>query len=240
VTPPTAAPAASVGIDRGRAPFGAAIRIGDDPARSAAARGRELVLESDGAHRVGRDPHGALTIDDAKMSREHFEIVVTCGEIFVRDLGSTGGLWLGGARLDRGRKARWPTHRMLLAGQSVFALVVPDVHATSPEARAGSEDAAVSPTPTTTSTPPSTAAPLPAQQAPLDDEDARSRAEVADARAAPPNGEFGMPWPIADVGGGDAAASAGPVRDVRLRAVVLLFAATCAVVLIGLGFLLLS
>lgn len=175
------------------------------------ARGRELVLQHDGAHRVGRDPHGALMIDDAKMSREHFEIVVSRGEVFVRDLGSTGGLWLGAARLERGRKARWPTHRMLLAGQSVFALLVP-----------GREPSAAEPTPTSTSPP-----------IPLDAEDACSSAGVADARAD-------LSSPIALVGAGCDAASAPPVRDVRLRAIVLLFAATCVVVIVGLGYLLFS
>ena len=121
------------------------------------ARGRELVLQRDGAHGVGRDPQGALAIDDAKMSRAHFEIVVTGGEVFVRDLGSTGGVWLGAARLDQGRKARWPAHRMVLAGQSVFALLAPDALVGGPSPVADGEARAPEPTPPSTSPPPSAA-----------------------------------------------------------------------------------
>lgn len=198
------------------------------------ARGRELVLQQDGTHRVGRDPHAALMIDDAKMSREHFEIVVTRGEVSVRDLGSTGGLWLGSARLDRGRKARWPSHRMLLAGRSVFALLVPETLAEGPVVQGGEGEgegegsmAELAPTPSAPVATP------PAEDDPLD-EDAGA-AGVVERRI-----EVGGSSPISLVVGRDAASAAPAVRDVRLRAVVVLFAATCVVVIGFLGYLLFS
>jgi hypothetical protein len=93
--------------------------------------GRELVLRSDGLYGVGRDPGRELPIEDPQMSRAHFEIVVREGGIFVRDHGSTGGVWLGSSALVPGRKAVWPAHRMVRAGASVFALLLPSGLATA-------------------------------------------------------------------------------------------------------------
>jgi hypothetical protein len=87
--------------------------------------GRELVLRNDGSYGVGRDPGRDLPVDDPQMSRAHFEIAVREGAIFVRDHGSTGGVWLGSSPLVPGRKAVWPAHRMVRAGGSVFALLLP-------------------------------------------------------------------------------------------------------------------
>ena len=187
---------------------------------------------------MGRDPQGALAIDDAKMSRAHFEIVATGGEVFVRDLGSTGGVWLGAARLDQGRKARWPAHRMVLAGQSVFALLVPDALVGGPSPVADGEARAPAPTPASTSPPPSAAAGAPPGE--RDDEDASSSAENAAAHDSPRDAELGASSPIALVGRGRDGGAAAPVPDVRLRAAVLLFVAMCAVVVAALGYLLLS
>jgi Inner membrane component of T3SS, cytoplasmic domain len=87
--------------------------------------GRELALQSDGSYVVGRDAGSDLAVDDPKMSRAHFEITLLEGALFVRDSGSTGGVWLGGSPLEPGRKAVWPAHRMVKAGGSVFAVVRP-------------------------------------------------------------------------------------------------------------------
>ena len=86
--------------------------------------GRDLSLQRDGVFRVGRDPRSELPVDDLEMSRAHFEISVREGAVLVRDC-STSGSWLGAARLEAGRRALWPPHRMVRAGRSVFALVVP-------------------------------------------------------------------------------------------------------------------
>jgi len=90
-----------------------------------ASLGRTLVLREERTYRVGRGPSCDLVVDDPEASREHLEILRRSDEILVRDLDSLGGTWLGRRRLDAGRKAEWPSQRMLRIGATVIALVPP-------------------------------------------------------------------------------------------------------------------
>lgn len=87
------------------------------------------VLEIDGAaHRlgartvIGRGSEADLTIDDGGISRKHLEIVWDGRRAEARDLGSTNGSTLNGARLTR---AALPNDSVLQAGRTrmVFRVV---------------------------------------------------------------------------------------------------------------------
>lgn len=87
------------------------------------------VLEIDGrAHRlgqrtvIGRGSDADITIDDGGISRKHLEIVWDGRRAEARDLGSTNGSTLNGARLTR---AALPTDSVLQAGRTrmVFRVV---------------------------------------------------------------------------------------------------------------------
>ena len=59
---------------------------------------RELPL-GDGENLLGRDPAGAVSIDDPTVSRHHARVVVAGGLARLEDLGSKNGTWLRGRRL---------------------------------------------------------------------------------------------------------------------------------------------
>lgn len=54
----------------------------------------------EGATRVGRDPSDGIFLDDVTVSRHHAEFVVADGRLVVRDLGSTNGTYVNGARRE--------------------------------------------------------------------------------------------------------------------------------------------
>src|SRR5262245_11223430 len=62
-------------------------------------RGRVLDL-STGSYLVGTDPACELALCDATVSRRHLEVGVLSDGLRVRDLGSTNGSFLGGARFE--------------------------------------------------------------------------------------------------------------------------------------------
>lgn len=75
---------------------------------------------------VGRG--GACDLDlgnDDAVSRFHVEIVRRDRDVFVRDLGSTAGTFLGRALLEPHRAVRWTRDRMMRIGTTVFGLSVP-------------------------------------------------------------------------------------------------------------------
>ncbi|HEY1435767.1 MAG TPA: FHA domain-containing protein [Thermoanaerobaculia bacterium] len=59
---------------------------------------REVPL-AEGENLLGRDPAGAVSIDDATVSRHHARIVIDAGRAQLEDLGSKNGTWLGGRRI---------------------------------------------------------------------------------------------------------------------------------------------
>jgi DNA-binding winged helix-turn-helix (wHTH) protein len=66
-----------------------------------------LVLEErdvhlpEGEHILGRDPDGALWIDDASVSRRHARILVRGGKATLEDLGSKNGTYVRGKRIQK-------------------------------------------------------------------------------------------------------------------------------------------
>ncbi len=61
--------------------------------------GRRIPLPL-GEYLIGRDPAGALVLDDAEASRQHLHLGVGSQEVVVTDLGSTNGTLLDGTPLD--------------------------------------------------------------------------------------------------------------------------------------------
>jgi DNA-binding winged helix-turn-helix (wHTH) protein len=60
---------------------------------------RELPL-AEGENLLGRDPAGAVSIDDPTVSRHHARVLVAGGLARLEDLGSKNGTWLRGRRLE--------------------------------------------------------------------------------------------------------------------------------------------
>lgn len=54
----------------------------------------------EGRTRIGRDPDDGIFLDDVTVSRHHAEFVVSDDTLLVRDLGSTNGTYVNGARAD--------------------------------------------------------------------------------------------------------------------------------------------
>src|SRR5690606_10270917 len=54
-------------------------------------------------HRVlgGRDPHADLCLADAALSNAHFELRLEDDHVWLEDLGSTNGTWIGSHRVGR-------------------------------------------------------------------------------------------------------------------------------------------
>jgi pSer/pThr/pTyr-binding forkhead associated (FHA) protein len=53
-----------------------------------------------GSTRIGRDPDDGIFLDDVTVSRHHAEFDVRGDELLLRDLGSTNGTYVNGARRD--------------------------------------------------------------------------------------------------------------------------------------------
>jgi pSer/pThr/pTyr-binding forkhead associated (FHA) protein len=52
---------------------------------------------------VGRHPDCDALLDSPRVSRWHCCMTEVDGEVWVRDLGSTNGTWIGGRRISSGR-----------------------------------------------------------------------------------------------------------------------------------------
>lgn len=95
--------------------------------------GLRLPLTRDGTYRLGRDPACSMAlVRDMGVSRDHLEIVVDNGIVFVRDLEATGGTWMGTERLAPQRRALWPLGTMVRIGaNTVAALLAPPLSRTT-------------------------------------------------------------------------------------------------------------
>ncbi len=71
---------------------------------------REVEVEGE-RFLVGRDVSCQLSIESARMSRQHAAFTVRPDGLVVEDLGSSNGTWFNGARI---------THRALLDGDELF------------------------------------------------------------------------------------------------------------------------
>jgi two-component system, NtrC family, response regulator AtoC len=110
--PPTLAEASLDGA-RGGAAY--VLVVGDDKMLT-------RPLPVDGELVLGRDPDCALPLLDARISRRHARLVVSRGEVRIEDIGSTNGIKLNGARLERGKPVRLPFGDSVRVGP--FTLIV--------------------------------------------------------------------------------------------------------------------
>jgi two-component system, NtrC family, response regulator AtoC len=79
-------------------------------------------LPAEGELVLGRDPDCALPLLDARISRRHARLLVANGEVRIEDIGSTNGIKVNGARLERGKPERLPYGDSVRVGP--FTLIV--------------------------------------------------------------------------------------------------------------------
>lgn len=85
--------------------------------------GDALDLRVEGrAYVVGRGRANDFRIDDSSVSREHLRVLTRQGRVFVRDLESAHGSFLGSDRLEPKRDAEWATDKALRVGSVVLRL----------------------------------------------------------------------------------------------------------------------
>lgn len=72
---------------------------------------------------IGRDPHLDISLPLASVSRTHARLEGRRGRFFIRDLGSTNGVSVGGIELRRGAMEIRPGQEVLLAGEVRLTLV---------------------------------------------------------------------------------------------------------------------
>ena len=72
------------------------------PSRLVASAGRPDILV-DRVMVVGRHPHCDARLRSPRVSRWHCCLTEVDGEVWVRDLGSTNGIWINGRRVTSGR-----------------------------------------------------------------------------------------------------------------------------------------
>jgi pSer/pThr/pTyr-binding forkhead associated (FHA) protein len=100
--------------------------------------GDELLMKEEGReYVVGRGPKCDLVIDDREVSREHIKLMRKGYAIFLKDLSSTRGSWLGRSAVYTGATVEWVRPRMLRVGATVLSLDLPEfVRRAAPQAQA--------------------------------------------------------------------------------------------------------
>ncbi|MDB4945583.1 MAG: domain containing protein [Labilithrix sp.] len=89
--------------------------------------GDELVLETENReYTIGRGATCDLVIEDREVSREHIKLLRRGLSVFVQDLSSTRGSWLGRSAVYTGSTIEWSRPRMLRVGVTVLSLEVPE------------------------------------------------------------------------------------------------------------------
>jgi pSer/pThr/pTyr-binding forkhead associated (FHA) protein len=89
--------------------------------------GDELLLkEENREYTIGRGPACDLVIEDREVSREHVKLLRRGYNVFVKDLSSTRGSWLGRSAVYTGATVEWARPRMLRVGATVLSLELPD------------------------------------------------------------------------------------------------------------------
>jgi predicted component of type VI protein secretion system len=73
------------------------------PSRLVASAGRPDILVDRLMVVVGRHPHCDAQLPSSRVSRWHCCLTEVDGELWVRDLGSTNGIWINGRRVISGR-----------------------------------------------------------------------------------------------------------------------------------------
>ncbi|MCL2725909.1 MAG: FHA domain-containing protein [Polyangiaceae bacterium] len=88
--------------------------------------GDELVLTDEGReYVVGRHDTCDLVLEDREVSREHLRIKRRGHCVFIQDLSSTRGSWLGRSTVYPGATVEWSRPRMLRVGATVLSLELP-------------------------------------------------------------------------------------------------------------------
>lgn len=101
-------------------------------------QGRRLSIPEGTSCTLGRGQDADLTVFDTEMSRRHTTLERSQGELWVQDLGSKNGTYLGGRRLESGQRVPWrPRSAVVEVGYSRIALELPDIAALETEAGAG-------------------------------------------------------------------------------------------------------
>jgi hypothetical protein len=89
--------------------------------------GDELFLKEEGReYLIGRGPKCDLVIEDREVSREHVKVMRKGYTVFIQDLGSTRGSWLGRAAVYTASTVEWTRPRMLRVGATVLSLELPE------------------------------------------------------------------------------------------------------------------
>jgi pSer/pThr/pTyr-binding forkhead associated (FHA) protein len=89
--------------------------------------GDELLLEEENhEYTIGRGPTCDLVIEDREVSREHLKLVRRGYNVFLKDLSSTRGSWLGRSAVYTGATVEWARPRMLRVGATVLSLELPE------------------------------------------------------------------------------------------------------------------
>jgi pSer/pThr/pTyr-binding forkhead associated (FHA) protein len=89
--------------------------------------GDELFLrEENREYVIGRGPKCDLVIEDREVSREHVKVLRKGYTIFIQDLSSTRGSWLGRSAVYTGATVEWTRPRMLRVGATVLSLELPE------------------------------------------------------------------------------------------------------------------
>jgi pSer/pThr/pTyr-binding forkhead associated (FHA) protein len=88
--------------------------------------GDELLLSEEGReYCIGRGAGCDLVLEDREVSREHVKVRRQGYVVFLKDLSSTRGSWLGRATVYTGATVEWSRPRMLRLGATVLSLEVP-------------------------------------------------------------------------------------------------------------------
>jgi pSer/pThr/pTyr-binding forkhead associated (FHA) protein len=72
---------------------------------------------------IGRSPKNSVHVPHEGMSRQHCQIEISNGEIFVTDLNSTNGVFIDGQKIEPNQKVPWQTYLSLSFG-TVQSLVL--------------------------------------------------------------------------------------------------------------------
>lgn len=89
--------------------------------------GDELLMKEEGREYViGRGPKCDLVLEDREVSREHVKLMRKGYSVYVMDLSSTRGSWLGRAAVYTGSTVEWSRPRMLRVGATVLSLELPE------------------------------------------------------------------------------------------------------------------
>lgn len=89
--------------------------------------GDELLMKEEGReYLIGRGATCDLVLDDREVSREHVKVMRRGYSVYVQDLSSTRGSWLGRAAVYTGATVEWSRPRMMRVGATVLSLELPD------------------------------------------------------------------------------------------------------------------